>query len=192
MAYQIIDQFIPGYLREGKLVAPLPDQIIHALQPFQIFASGVPTLCIPTAYLDDFDERYIYSRLFTNYGALRSVFERLQRFPMNPWDRVSEEMQEAVAGFTGEHVGQIDDADEPMSDDDMNALLDIVLDTEHNKEELSAFGYAWKGSIDQQRKVKNNEIADSALQYDDFIQLLEHILEFSGSELSSSRIIEYG
>jgi hypothetical protein len=175
--------FISGYLIEGQLDAPLPDQILQALQPFQVFSGGVPTLCIPAGYLDAFDVRYLYSRLFANCAALRTVLERLRRFPLNPWDRVSEEMQEAVAGFTGERVGHTDDADEPMSDDDMNALLDIVLDSEHNKQELPAFGYAWKGAIDQQRKFNNDELADSAFQYDAFVPLLTHILESSGYQL---------
>jgi len=174
--------FIPGYLREGKLAAPMPDQILQVLQPFQVFAGGAPTLCIPAGYLDAFDVRYLYSRLFANYVGLRSVLERLKRFPLNPWDRVSEEMQDAMASFTGEQAKQPDNLDQPMSQDDMNTLLDIVLDPEHNKNELPAFGYAWKGSIEQQRKFNNDELADSAYQYNDFAPLLVHILESAGYE----------
>jgi hypothetical protein len=87
-----------------------------------------------------------------------------------------------MASLTGEQIEQADNADEPMSDDGMNSLLDIVLNPEHNKKELPAFGYAWKGSIDQQRKFNNNELADNAFQYEDFIPLLAHILESSGYE----------
>lgn len=172
--------FIPGYFIEGQLSAPLPDQLLQALQPFQIFSGGAPTLCIPAGYLDAFDVRYLYSRLFSNFGALHRVLDRLRRFPLNPGDRVSEEMQEAAANFTGQRIGQTIGADEPLSDDDMNALLDIVLDAEHNRKELSAFGYAWQGAIDQQRRSNNVELADNAFQYDDFLPAFTHILESSG------------
>ena len=122
----------------------------------------------------------MYSRLFANDQTLRRVFERLKRFPLNPWDRVSEEMREAMSVVTGEEIKSPNNLNQPMTEADMTALLDIVLDPEHNKAELPAFGYAWKGSIDQQRKHDNVELADGAFQYDDFIPLLVHLLESSG------------
>ena len=173
--------FIPAYMKEGELATPFPGQILQALQPFQVFSSGVPSLCIPSDHLDAFDTRYLYSHLFANYDALRTVFERLKRFPLNPWDRVTEEIQGSMA-ITSEQVNLPSNVGYPMSEDDMNALLDIVLDAEHNKKELPAFGYAWKGSIDQQRKYNNIELADNAFQYDDFVPLLAHILESAGYE----------
>ena len=175
--------FISGYLLDGQLAAPFPDQILKALKPFSVFSSGVPTLCIPAGYLDAFDVRYLYSRLFANYGAIRNVLERLKRFPLNPWDRVSEEMQAAMESLIGDRIDHPDKAEEPLNDEEMNALLDIILDTEHNKIELRAFTYAWEGSIDQQRESNNSELADNAFQFDDFVPLLGHLLGSSGYEL---------
>jgi len=174
--------FVPGYLREGQLAVHFPEQILAALKPFSVFSSGSPTLCIPAGYVDALDIRYLYGRLFANYAGVRNVFETLKRFPGNPWDRVSEEMQAALGSLTGNLIKQPDNAGEPMNDDEMNALLDIVLDSEHTKTELPAFAYAWKGSIDQQRECNNNELADSAFQYDDFVPLLAHLLDSSGYE----------
>lgn len=174
--------FIPGYLMEGQLTAPLPDQILQALHPFPVFSGGLPTLCIPAGYLDAFDVRYLYRRLFANHGAARTTLERLRRFPLNPWDRVSEEVQEFWSGGTGERIQHADNVDGPISDDDMNSLIDMVLDPQHNKEELPAFTYAWSGSIDHQKRCENNRLADSAFQYDDFVRLLVHILSSAGWE----------
>jgi len=171
---------VPGYFREGQLAAHLPDQILQALRSLEIFSGGVPTLCIPAGYIDVLDVRYLYSHLFANDESVRQVYERLQRFPLNPWDRVSEEMQEAFGSLTENQVGQSNSLDDPMDDEEMNALLDIVLDPEHNKCELPAFAYAWKGAIDQQRSFNNDELADSALQYDDFVPFLVHILDSAG------------
>lgn len=174
--------FVPAYLKEGSVGTPLPDQILQALQPFKVFSGGFPSLCIPSAYLDDFDTRYLYRHLLANNGDLRTSFERLKRFPLNPWDRVTEEVQEAMASLLDEQVHPPNDTGAPLSEDEMNQLLDTVLGKEHNQCELPAFGYAWKGAIDQQRNVNNAKLADIAFQYDAFVPLMARILDAVGFE----------
>jgi hypothetical protein len=174
--------FVLGYLREGKLSTSMSDQILAAIAPFQVFERGATSVCMSGEYLEPAEVRYLYGHLFRNYPWLRSHMEKIKRFPMNPWDRVTEDLNESFEAMSQDQNDAEAIPDEPISDADMNELLDIVLDPEHNASELKAFLYAWKGSIDQQREFNNHEIADNAFQYEEFSPLLGHILESSGYE----------
>jgi hypothetical protein len=56
---------------------------------------------------------------------------------------VKEEMAAAVIGSPENAIAK----PAPIDEQEMESLLDILLDPEHNKTELSAFLYAWKGAI---------------------------------------------
>lgn len=171
--------FVLGYFREGLRDAPVRDQILDDLRPLQIFAKGTPSLCIPGGIFEASDVRYLYSHLFQTDKYLHDLLDGLKRFPLNPWDRVTEEVQTARAQFSSDQVSPLDNSKRIFSESDMNTLLDIVLDVEHNEHEIPAFACAWRGSIDQQRECGNEKNADNALQYDEFVSIFTHILESS-------------
>jgi hypothetical protein len=56
-------------------------------------------------------------------------------------------------------------------------FLSLVLGKDHNMEEIKAFLYAWRGSIEQQEKIGNEELAESAMSLEQFSPILNTLLE---------------
>lgn len=174
--------FVPGYFVNGDMGAPLSDQIASAIGPFGAFAQAMPSLCVAGQGLEPLEVRPLVKRLFAQAPDGQNMLTRLRQFPLNPWDRVSAEMQDAAARVAdvGAPAGA---GNGRLSDADMDELLKIVLDEPHNKQEVAALFYAWKGAIEQQRRVNNHAEADGAFQHEEFMKLGAYLLEAAGFEI---------
>lgn len=179
------EAFILGYLFAGNLPTRFADQLLAALDQIKLFEGGVATLYFKSQHFDELDIRHIYTSLLDNYDALGIDLDRLNRFPLNPWDRVSEEMSDAFSGLVDNPGGSSQrQVKEPGTTPDIkDAFLNVVLDKKHNQEELKAFLYAWNGSIEQQKKHGNKALAESAFGYKEFTQLLSYIVASAGIDL---------
>jgi hypothetical protein len=174
--------FIPGYFMKGDAGVPVSDQIVSTLASLGVFAHGLPTLCVTGGCVDALEIRSIFRRLMAQAPNAGPELERLRRFPLNPWDRISAGMRESAAE-AAEESASVGANPERVPDADMDELLDIVLDVEHNKREVAALFYAWKGAIEQRRRFGNHKEADGAFQQEEFMKLVAFLLEAAEFEI---------
>lgn len=108
-----------------------------------------PTLLIPGKALNtDFGALELNGLLRTLHDA-RETLDALERFPRNPWDRISDEMNSAVAAAVGK---KSQGAQSLLGPSGSKRLIRILLDKEHFDMEVKAFFAAWKGSIEHGSK----------------------------------------
>lgn len=175
---------VVGYLRPGEMAASLLDQISEELGARGVFAGGTPSFFLQDGILNAPERRRICHSLITGCSDLPALYDRLRRFPMNPWDRVTEEVSAAFdsASATSNVASS---ATDPLKEGELQALLDILLDVNHGQHELSAFSYAWKQSIELQATAGNHDLATGVYQFHQFTALLRRI--FAGRSIVEPR-----
>jgi hypothetical protein len=97
-----------------------------------------------------------------------STVDRLRRYPSNPWDRISEEMQNAFK-FTSNEEGQ-------TTDQDVQEYMSMIFDEKSLREEISAFKEAWRGSIKFQASSGNSELAETAMPLEEVEKAISILL----------------
>lgn len=166
---------VVGYLRPGEMATPLLDQISEELGARGVFAGGTPSFFLPDGILDAPERRRISHSLITGSSDLPALYDRLRRFPLNPWDRVSEEVSAAFDSASAKS-NEVSAAPDPLKEGELDSLLDILLDVTHGQHELSAFVYAWKNSIEKLAETGKNDIANAAFQFPEFTTLLSRLV----------------
>ncbi len=169
---------VAAYLRNGELSDPLVEQIFEVVRRNGLPGESAPSFCIPASALPPLELRWLCRRLFAKANGLRTLYAGLQRFPLNPWARVNEEFRAAQENEV-DHAGGEPASDAAMTEHELDALLDIVLDPAHNEQEIAAFGGAWSRSIELQAGAGNRELAERAFQYDDFMPIFVRLLELA-------------
>lgn len=120
----------------------LPDVVKHLPTDW---LGSCPTLLMPGKALNtDFGALELSGLLRKLHGA-RETLDSLERFPRNPWDRISDEMNSAVAAAAGK---KSQGAQSVLGPSGSKRLMRILLDKEHFDMEVKAFFAAWKGSIE--------------------------------------------
>jgi hypothetical protein len=152
----------------------LAESVNGALKHFDLFAGGTPTLVLPSRFLADADFSSFYNILLSQVDDLIGTIDLCRRFIGNPWDRVSEETKGAAESLLG---GDTDKVSAAHTASDVDEFLEIVQPEQHFMEELKAFAYAWKGSIDFQRSSGSGALAEAALSHTRFISIIGNILE---------------
>lgn len=108
--------------------------------------------------------------------SLAETLERLQRFPNNPWDRISDEVSGlggVLEKFKAEGLeGLESDGGVENSDEAIDRFLDLVGDGAHITEELKAFATAWRGAIDFQEQKASGLLSAEALPLERLVPIL--------------------
>jgi hypothetical protein len=123
---------------------------------------------------------------------LATVVDRLRRFPGNPWDRISEEMDETnkqfLAGVPTRAIARrlgaakskslsISDSksNRKTTDQNIKDYISLIFDKKNLKEEISAFKTAWTGSVDFQASG-NSGLAKTAMPFSDVNEAISILL----------------
>jgi hypothetical protein len=101
------------------------------------------------------------------FDDLGSTVDRLQKFPGNPWDRISEEIHNGFGSLSTspKHPRSI----KPKDIDDYVA---IILDRKIFSEEFAAFRKAWEGSIEFQESSGNSELVKTAMPFKELEEII--------------------
>jgi hypothetical protein len=145
-----------------------------ALSLHNISVGGTPTLVLPSGRLSDIETRSFFKALLAHVDGVVGTIDLCRRFIGNPWDRVSEETKNATESLLSSGSEKVSGS---HTDTDVDEFLDIVRSEEHFMEELKAFVYAWKGSIDFQKSSGSGALAGTALSYERFTGIITKILE---------------
>jgi hypothetical protein len=150
------------------------ETIKTALSLHNISVGGTPTLVLPSGRLSDNQTRSFFKALLVHVDDVVRTIDLCQRFIGNPWDRVSEETKSAAESLLS---GGSEKVSGIHTNADVDTFLDIIRSKEHFMEELKAFVFAWKGSIDFQKSSGSGALAETALSYERFTGIITKILE---------------
>jgi hypothetical protein len=107
---------------------------------------------------------------------MKEVIESLdtfRKFPGNPWDRATGDIERARRGIldqrTGSHLPADSNASVEFDAKQFVAWVECLLSDEHRLPEMQGFFQAWDGSINFQ---KGNDLAKSAMNTREMITLL--------------------
>jgi hypothetical protein len=144
-----------------RLRAAKPEE---AEMPSKLVAEvGTGLACAPTILLfagASASEIAKSARLFAEGSDdLAGLVDALVQYFGNPWDRVSAEMDAAVQAVLKPEALQ----HRPETPEDAETYLRLILDPRHITEEIAAFKYAWKGSIEFQKSNGNLRMASTAM-----------------------------
>lgn len=94
------------------------------------------------------------------------MWESVRRFPGDPWNRVSAEMDgfSAASADAGGAQTEVDEGNWARE------FAGVLSSPSHAIPELQAFQYAWSGAIDWQRSMGNSQLADSAMPLRELVQ----------------------
>jgi hypothetical protein len=128
-----------GSARIGKTWTPLVD-----LPPFFSlpFISYCPTLLLPSCLMGPDEVLSIYSRFLATFEDGYSVLEKVRRFPGDPRKRVRQDIRDAFSRRNA------DEERKELNAVEAKELASNLLNPKNLKEEILAFCYAWKGSIE--------------------------------------------
>jgi hypothetical protein len=137
---------------------------------FSIPFGKCPTLMLPTSLLTTEAAINIHARWLLNFPDAGETWERVRRYPADPWNRVSEEIEGGLqrVGQNTRAQQREGESDHRLKESEAREFAIFALSKEHMTAELQAFFFAWKGSINLQREQGSRAIASEALQFDDF------------------------
>lgn len=112
----------------------------------------------------------------------------LRKFPGNPWDRISKEMEKS-------DLAKSDPNSKPnreTTDQDIQDYFMMIFDEKNLQLEISAFNTAWDGSINFQKSSGNAELAKTAMALSEVNEAINILVssadeKVSGSEGQSAR-----
>jgi hypothetical protein len=144
-----------------------PDGIVRTL--FGLPFGSCPTMLLPSVHLTNDLAVSLHTEFLRRFADARSILQSVRRYPGNPWDRVSREMNVAFEGAMRSATGACGQAyAEPLNEDEARELASVLLSEQHTKPELQAFLYAWDGSIKFQREQGLPGQADTAMSLEAF------------------------
>lgn len=153
-----------GHVTVGESWHPFAD-----LTPFFDFIFGsCPTLLLPPGYFEPDEGISFYARFLARFSDGKDVLNLVREYPGDPWSRVSKQMAEIPSSLKRSSQ----ESSVALTEDEATELATALLQPENVTAELQAFLYAWKGSIDYQRKEGSSGFADTAMQLNDFLHLL--------------------
>ena len=157
---------------------------------FSVPFGACPTLMLPSSLLTLDAAVHIHARWLLSFPDAVETWERIRRYPADPWNRVRQEIDGGLQRAIDTARAQRKVESEPVKHlaDSLEALLGassnpsthrlkesearefaiFALSKEHITAELQAFFFAWKGSINFQREQGSRTFASEALQFDDF------------------------
>jgi hypothetical protein len=121
---------------------------------------GCPTLLLPSRVLEPDEVIELYASFLSHFDDGFTVLEKVRRFPGDPWKRVSDDVNDAFGGL-GEKLKKPQVVLETKSQarrlSNLEAReLSTCLLAPKTSEEIKAFIYAWKGSIQFQTGYSNS------------------------------------
>jgi hypothetical protein len=137
---------------------------------FTVPFGGCPTLMLPNSLLTTEAAIHIHARWLLNFPDARETWDRVRRYPADPWNRVSEEISGGLQGIVRNarvHEEELQ-SDHHLTESEARHFAAFALSKEHMTAEIQAFFYAWKASIDFQREQGSGNFATGALQFDEF------------------------
>jgi hypothetical protein len=150
---------------------------------FRLPMGDCPTLLLPSAYIEPDEAIEFYAMFLSGFGNGSSVYEKVRRFPGDPWSRVDEDVNKILKGFA-EARKMIDAGIEPKLDyplgkplaaEQARELSEYLLDPINLKGELMMFLYLWDGSIKFQADFRNISLAQSAMSVDEFLEIFARL-----------------
>jgi hypothetical protein len=129
---------------------------------FSFPLGACPTLVLPPSLLSTEDAIDIHARWLRNFPGAGATWERIQRFPADPWNRVTEEIHDIVP------EQRQSESDHRLGESEARKFAIYALSKEHMAAEFQAFFFAWQGSIDFQQEQGGRSLRSEALQLDDF------------------------
>jgi hypothetical protein len=139
----------------GDTWTPLRD-----FDPFlELDYGSCPTLMLISNQIEESVRKKLASKLFSNFDEdVARVYRSVEKHFGDPWTRVSEAMS-----------GGNDDYEDISPEDAGAQMSEAVFNDGHVKPELSAFFYAWNGSIEQTGISDHmKQIALSSAAFKDF------------------------
>ena len=119
---------------------------------------------------------------------LATEVDRLRRYPGNPWDRISEEMDQANKQLATAKSPSAPDSksDRKTTDQDIRDYISLIFEKKNLTEEISAFRTAWKGSIDFQETSGNSGLAKAAMPLSDLNEAISILLRSADEKRRSA------
>lgn len=108
---------------------------------------GCPTLLLPSSQFDSTEAVEIHAKWLLRFPGAGEQWRMIQKYPSDPWNRISEEMNDATREAAVSKTMN-SGADGEVSWPDAVAFATFVISDKHTFPELQAFMNAWKGSID--------------------------------------------
>lgn len=128
--------------------AQMADAVLGSGRDFSILDIGPPTLVFPTA-IDDPFVRVLHRNLAVPSDGFVSL-DRLRRFPLRSFDRISEEVEDGLsAALKKPRTSRA--AQRRLTAAELKEYADILLAPAHMRDELGSFAKAWTGAIEFQQ-----------------------------------------
>jgi hypothetical protein len=159
-----------------------PAKSAEAIHPSKAVAeagislAGTPTFLIFSAAPDQ--EIIASARVIASTSNdLGSTVDLLRKFPGNPWDRVSKEIDDGFGSLSAPQSKRHGNA----TPKDIDDYVAIILDTKNFSEEFAAFRTAWEGSINFQESNGNSETAKAAMPLKDLQEAISIFVQPTGA-----------
>ena len=165
----MLNPFAQSASRIGRaLIEPDWNAVADYEVLFSIPFGGCPTLMLPTSLLTTEAAIEIHVRWLLNFPDAVETWQRVRRYPADPWNRVSKEIDGGLQRLFQNDLAQRREGEsDRLKESDAREFAIFALSKEHMTAELQAFFCAWKGSVDFQRE-HGSPFASEALQFDDF------------------------
>jgi hypothetical protein len=166
--------------------------VCSLIRTFHLHSVGAPTFVLLSDRLQGDDFCKTFAELVGEVDSISSTVDLLRRYPCNPWDRVTAEVEEGFARAMramdrdrekrGPRV-----AKRKATQAEIDALLDEILSSRHFLQEAEALRDAWRGSVQLQGDRGDLEPASSGIGYERFFSIFSRIVEMSEEPLPGSR-----
>lgn len=140
-----------GTARIGEVWNPTND----LRQFFPLMGNSCPTLLLPASILGKGLTVRFYAGFISIFENAFSIFQGVHKFPGDPWKRVHAEMNKLKDVNFLRRILKGDKSYEEKREIEEKEAVELaqnLLEPENLREEIKAFLYAWKGSIDFQGK----------------------------------------
>lgn len=129
-----------------------------------------PSLLLPNADLDEKNAISLHAEFLRRFEDAIDLLEQIRRHFGNPRDRVSADMDGALAQLSNSETEQPDGREGRfLTLEQAKALAMLLLSEQHAKRELMAFFQAWKGSL------KHGPTGLNTMDFDTFLTVFEHL-----------------
>jgi hypothetical protein len=144
VVYLMLNPFAQECTQVGETVISDTWQPLRDLQPLLDLPFGsCPSLVLASSYLEEEDSIALYAEFLRHFSNARRVFERVRKYPGDPWKRVQAEVQGAFGNLKKAIPGlSVECDEEPLSDDEAVEFASLLLSDQHLLPELQAFFFA--------------------------------------------------
>jgi hypothetical protein len=166
----MLNPFTQENTQVGEAVIGDTWQPLRDLQPLLDLPFGsCPSLVLASSYLEEEDSIALYAEFVRRFSDARGVFDRVRKYPGDPWNRVQEDVGRVFGDLKkGMPRFGVESQEEPLDYDEAVEFASILLSDKHLLPELQAFLFAWKGAIDFQQKSGSGAMAVGAMNLEAF------------------------